>query len=106
MDVTATVTLVIRVPAWGPPLSGVLGLHVRSNSLSIVPWGGGQSMLDVFESRRSQRLEQGRGPGERRSGVGNRESGQDGGQTRDNGCAYFETSAHGVSTHFLFSENQ
>lgn len=76
-----------------------------SNSLSIIPWGGGQSMLDMFESCRSQESEQGRGPGERHSGVENRESRQDGGQTRDNGCLYFETSVHGVSTHFLFSEN-
>lgn len=76
-----------------------------SNSLSIVPWGGGQSMLDMFESHRSQGQSQAEAQERDIVEWKTGESRQDGGQTRDNGCTYFETSVHGASTHFPLSEN-
>lgn len=54
MDITATVTLMIRVTGWGLCSPGFWVFHMGSNSLSIVPWDGGQSTLDMLESLGSQ----------------------------------------------------
>lgn len=62
-------------------------------------------MLDMFESHRSQGQSQAEAQERDIVEWKTGESRQDGGQTRDNGCTYFETSVHGASTHFPLSEN-